>query len=64
MHSYAQQVPTANNPVGPPSGQGSAMYWSRSGNTIGGGTNNIFGTQFNSPIYTITNGLTATTYRT
>jgi hypothetical protein len=52
----AQQVPTVNDPGGViPSGQNSTQYWSRAGNQLVGGINNIFGTKWNSPIYTITN---------
>ena len=43
--SWAQQNPT----IGGNQGQGSPEFWSRSGNN--GGTNNLFGTKFNSPIY-------------
>jgi hypothetical protein len=53
---FAQQVPTVNDPGGATiSGQNSSQYWSRAGNLITGGTNNIFGTKWNSGIYTITN---------
>lgn len=49
------QPPTNNNPAGNPSGYSSQQYWSRAGNNSLNGTNNIFGTLYNSPIYTITN---------
>lgn len=58
----AQQNPTNNNPGPATNGTGSPAFWSRSGNTLAGGTNNIFGTAagFNSPIYTETNGIVRT----
>jgi uncharacterized coiled-coil protein SlyX len=46
----AQVVPTISTP--PNGGQTSGDYWSRAGNTSIG--NNIFGTMWNSPIYTVT----------
>lgn len=53
----AQQGPTLTSPGGAiPSGQTSNQFWSRAGNTPNNGSNNIFGTQWNSEIYTITNG--------
>ncbi|MCF8444550.1 MAG: tail fiber domain-containing protein [Crocinitomicaceae bacterium] len=55
--SNAQQVPTVNSPGGiGPSGQDNAQFWSRAGNLSAQGTatNNIFGTRWNSGIYTIT----------
>jgi len=56
---YGQQNPTNNDPGGAASGTNNQQYWSRAGNTMANGTNNIFGTAagFNSPIYTVTNGL-------
>ncbi len=61
-YSWGQQAPTVNNP-----GNGGATnpnYWSRAGSSDnGGGTNNIFGTRWNSPIYFITGGLAQNTYR-
>ena len=44
---YAQQVPTGT-------ANGTAN-WRRGGNTVGGGAPNIFGTFWNSPIYTYSN---------
>ncbi len=53
--SIAQQVPTVNSPGGVgPSGQDNAQFWSRAGNLTSNGMNNIFGTKWDSPIYTIT----------
>jgi hypothetical protein len=51
---HAQQVPTINSPAN--GGQSDANFWARSGN-LGAGVNNqnnIFGTKWNSPIYTVT----------
>jgi hypothetical protein len=54
---FSQQNPTNTSPGGAiPSGQTSNQYWSRAGNTATFGTNNIFGTLWDSPIYTQTNG--------
>jgi hypothetical protein len=53
----AQQLPTNNNPSAPANGQNDPKFWSRGGNTVGGGSNNLFGTLWNSPIYTTTNGV-------
>ncbi len=51
---YAQQTPTGT--------PGNSSDWRRGGNLAAppglGGTNNIFGTMWNSPIYTVTNGVT------
>src|SRR3989338_4778019 len=58
--AYAQQVPTNTDPVGNLSGRNSEQFWSRAGNTNLNGTNNVFGTIFNSPIYTITDGTNRT----
>ncbi len=60
-HIKAQQVPTINSPTN--AGQTSNEFWSRAGNN--GNGNNIFGTKFNSPIYTVSgNGFGAgNTYR-
>jgi hypothetical protein len=55
--SNAQQVPTVNAPGGViPSGQNDEQFWSRAGNINSPITNinNIFGTRWNSGIYTIT----------
>jgi hypothetical protein len=54
---YAQQTPTNTNPSGAASGLSSQQYWSRAGNNNSNGTNNVFGTLWNSPIYTVTNGI-------
>jgi hypothetical protein len=60
----AQQVPTLNSP--PNGGQNNSLYWARSGN-LGSGANNqnnLFGTKWNSPIYTITgDNFNAQSYR-
>jgi hypothetical protein len=54
---FSQQNPTNTSPGGAiPSGQTSNQYWSRAGNTATFGTNNIFGTLWDSPIYTQTDG--------
>ncbi len=64
MQAMAQQVPTISNP--PNGGQNSGDYWSRAGN-LGSGANNqnnLFGTKWNSPIYTVTgNNFNAQSYR-
>jgi len=44
-------------PVGGGQGTNSIEYWSRSGNNQNGSNSNIFGTKWNSPIYTITGGI-------
>lgn len=45
----AQQLPTNTSPSGVvPSGQNNQQFWSRAGNSPFGGSNNIFGTNFNS----------------
>jgi hypothetical protein len=49
---HAQQVPTNTQPG--TSAVSSLEYWSRVGNS--GYGNNLFGTLWNSPIYTITGG--------
>lgn len=59
----AQQAPTNTAPAGAgPSGQNSQQFWSRAGNSNfpGTNTNNIFGSLWNSPIYTVTNGVNRT----
>lgn len=58
---FGQVQPTISSP--PNGGQTSGEYWSRAGNNVSG--NNIFGTKWNSPIYTVTgNGFPAgNTYR-
>jgi hypothetical protein len=54
---FGQQNPTNTSPGGLiPSGQTSNQFWSRAGNNAQLGNNNIFGTLWNSPIYTQTNG--------
>lgn len=63
VSAFAQQAPTNTAPAGAgPSGQNSAQYWSRAGNNNFpvGNTNNIFGTLWNSPIYTQTFGVNRT----
>ena len=61
LQTHAQQGPTKNNPVSPLlNGTNAGNFWSRAGNTLLGGTNNIFGTMWNSPIYTVTNGINRT----
>ncbi|MES2134394.1 MAG: tail fiber domain-containing protein [Bacteroidota bacterium] len=51
----AQQSPTNTNPSGVASGTNDKQFWSRAGNTNTQGTNNIFGTMWNSPIWMTTN---------
>ncbi len=59
--TFAQQNPTNTSPAGvAPSGQNSQQYWSRAGNNNSIGNNNIFGTLWNSPIYTYTDGTNRT----
>ncbi len=54
----SQQNPTNNNPSVPAqNGTNDRAFWSRSGNSQINGNNNIFGTLWNSPIYTQTNGV-------
>lgn len=56
MQLYAQQNPTANNPLLPLfNGTNSGEFWSRAGNTLNNGTNNILGTKWNSGIFVQTN---------
>ncbi len=57
--SSGQIIPTAGG-----QGTNSIEYWSRSGNNQGGSNNNIFGTKWNSPIYTVTGGISPTHLRT
>ncbi len=52
---YAQQAPTNTSPGTATNGTTSNQFWSRAGNTDINGTNNIFGTLWNSPIYFSTN---------
>lgn len=58
---YAQTAPQGNPPA-PNTNARAAAAWYRGGNNFGGGVNppgaNIFGTMWNSPIYTVTNGVT------
>ena len=56
--SISQIVPAAGG-----QGTNSIEYWSRSGNNPNGSNNNIFGTIWNSPIYTITGGITPANVR-
>jgi hypothetical protein len=61
MNIFAQQNPTNNNPLAPgQNGRNAIDFWSRAGNSgIGANnSNNIFGTLWNSPIYTQTGGVT------
>jgi hypothetical protein len=61
LYSKAQ-VPT----IGSSQGQLAIEYWSRAGNTSANGTNNVFGTKFDSPIYTVTGSgfsVTGNTFR-
>ncbi len=61
VSAFAQQAPTNTAPGGVgPSGQNNQQFWSRAGNSNAIGTNNIFGTLWNSPIYTVTAGVTRT----
>lgn len=56
------QAPT----IGTSQGQNVIEYWSRAGNTNVNGGNNVFGTKFDSPIYTVTGtgfNVTGTTFR-
>jgi len=51
----AQQAPTGNVPASNTTAQALAA-WYRGGNNNSTGSNNIFGTRWNSGIYTMTNG--------
>jgi hypothetical protein len=53
----SQQAPTSSSPPPPNNGTNNNQFWSRAGNTNNTGTNNLFGTKWNSPIYTQTNGI-------
>jgi len=60
-YATAQQIPTNTSPALPAlNGTNASNFWSRAGNSGTGvnNSNNLFGTalNFNSPIYTITNG--------
>lgn len=57
--AYSQTPPTGIPPANNNNAQAGAA-WYRGGNNPGGGagTNNIFGTMWNSPIYTVTDGQT------
>lgn len=64
LHAISQQAPTPNPPADPttslPNTQKGAYAWYRGGNTPASnpaGTSNLFGTLWNSPIYTVTNGV-------
>jgi hypothetical protein len=54
---HAQQNPTNTFPTTATNGTSSNQFWSRAGNTEAFGSNNIFGTLWNSPIWVQTNGL-------
>ena len=61
LNIIAQQNPTSNSPANQnQNGTNDRAFWSRAGNTSANGLNNIFGTTggWNSPIYTVTNGVT------
>jgi hypothetical protein len=60
VNAFTQQNPTINLPGGAASGRSDERFWSRAGNTQINGANNIFGTLWNSPIYTQTAGITRT----
>lgn len=54
---FAQQGPTNNSPSAPSqNGTNARDFWSRAGNTNLNGTNNIFGTLWDSPIFVQTDG--------
>ncbi|NBX79316.1 MAG: hypothetical protein EBQ94_02885 [Flavobacteriales bacterium] len=55
LNIKAQQAPTGNVPANNSTAQ-SASAWYRGGNNFVGNGNNIFGTRWNSGIYTMTNG--------
>ena len=55
----SQQLPTGTPPANNTNAQASAG-WYRGGNALINGGNNVFGTLWNSPIYTRTNGITRT----
>ena len=55
FNSKAQQAPTGNVPANNTTAQALAA-WYRGGNALINGNNNIFGTRWNSGIYTMTNG--------
>jgi hypothetical protein len=56
LNLKAQQAPTGNVPANNPTSQaGSAWYRGGNSNTTLAGTNNIFGTRWNSGIFTMTN---------
>jgi hypothetical protein len=54
---YAQQQPTNTSPAGNANGRNDRRFWSRGGNTLAQGQNNIFGTRWNSPIYFMTSNV-------
>ena len=59
VNLYGQQNPAGSAPSNAsPATILAQSAWYRGGNNLGGiaGANNLFGTQWNSPIYTITNG--------
>ncbi|MGV3611428.1 MAG: tail fiber domain-containing protein [Fluviicola sp.] len=53
---FAQQFPTGTPPGGTTAAQANAG-WYRGGNNNSNGSNNVFGTLWNSPIYTATNNI-------
>ena len=55
LNFNAQQIPTGNTPANNTTAQALAA-WYRGGNALINGNNNIFGTRWNSGIYTMTNG--------
>lgn len=56
--AYSQSPPTGSPPASSTAAQAGAA-WYRGGNALSNG-NNIFGTMWNSPIYTVTNGVNRT----
>ncbi|MBI3240024.1 MAG: hypothetical protein HYZ43_14470 [Flavobacteriia bacterium] len=61
ISAFAQQIPTTNSPSVPAqNGTNDRAFWSRAGNSQINGSNNIFGTLWNSPIYTQTAGVNRT----
>lgn len=64
---YSQQTPTGSPvPGGYTTAQQAASAWYRGGNLMGntGGSNNLLGTAWNSPLYFITGGTGSANYRT
>lgn len=57
LQIHAQQGPTVSSPALPAlNGTNAGNFWSRAGNTLVSGTNNIFGTLWNSEVYHYTGG--------